>query len=277
MVEIARVLTIASFGLAVLWTGSADAEPEADAPAPPFVSNRTEDAPFVFRLRAGAELGFRSFGDSERDARSARTYRAAPLPGIYAGIEFLPREDGVFAFDATVAQSIGIKSSTDDAAIGDVESTARTVTTSYLRIETAAKARWVLGSGPLPSFAGVFTGFSYSRFAFSDPPVNVEIPAATYDVLRLGLEGRATFGRLSLFASSEVDLLVAIAYLGDARPAPPGPGTTLHAGASFALTSWLAARVEGSYTVFAYSMVRDVAAVVTDQYGAGRLGLEARL
>lgn len=250
--------------------------PGPDAPASPRDGARTGPA---FVLRAGAEVGFRNFEDAE-PAGGPRTYRAWPVPGMFVGGELALERDGVLVFEWTFSRSLGVHSKTEDAEVGaDGEPLirSRTADTTFTRIETAAKARWMFRKGASPAWVAGLVGFTYSSFTFDVAPRRTEVPAGTYDVLRAGVEGSVAFGRAALFGSAEFDELVGIGYLGDARPATTGPGTMLRIGASLELTRWLAARVDVTYTLWAYAMVRDVTAVAMDQYAVSRLGLEVRL
>ncbi|HEX4334467.1 MAG TPA: hypothetical protein VH062_01060 [Polyangiaceae bacterium] len=256
-------------------TDAAQASPaEQDtATRAPSEKHRNDD-PHALRLslRAGAELGFRHFEDRELDG-TPRTYSALPIPGIFLGAELVPQGDGLFAFEAALSQSLGVHSTTDDALVGDPPtSTRREVSTSYTRLDVAAKARFFFAES---AYVAPLLGFSYSRYAFDGAPQNTENPSGTYDVVRAGVEARAAFGKAAVFGSAEYDELVAIGYLGQARPASTGPGTTLRAGATIALVGMLSARLEASYTFWAYDMVRGVPALATDQYGACRIGVEA--
>jgi len=225
-------------------------------------------------LRAGMELGYRRFDDTELRG-APRRYEALPIPAVFLGVEVAPSGDGPLAFEASISQSLGLHSTTDDALVSDsTVSTLRTLGTSFTRLDTAAKYRFFLGNAR-SAYVAPLLGFSYSRFAFDDAPRGSEVPSGTYDVIRAGVEGRISFASLGLFATAEYDQLVAIGYLGESAPASSGPGTTVRAGASLALFHFLSARLEASYTLWAYDMIRSVPALATDQYVACRLGLEA--
>jgi hypothetical protein len=225
------------------------------------------ELPAGVAVRTGAEMGLRSFEDSEDGRGAPRAYRALPVSGFFAGVELYPLVGRVISVEGEYAQSLGVRSTTD---------TRRSVATSWTRIEGLVKGRLFLGKEKRAPWLAVVGGYAHSSFVFDGVPSDREIPSGRYDIVRLGVEGQMSVDRLSLSSGLEYNRLVAIGALGDTRPSSSGDGLTARAGASFEIYPWLSARLEMRYIWCSFGLVRAVPATVIDQYATARLGLEAR-
>jgi hypothetical protein len=161
--------------------------------------------------------------------------------------------------------SLGVQSKTSDG---------QTVGTSYLRADIALKARLLTAHRDRSPSLALLAGYGYSRFAFDTGAPNRELPTGVYQMLRVGIDGRAPIDRVMLSLGAEYDRLVSIDPLGNITGASSGNGITTHGGIGFEIVPGLFARLDARYTWILFAIQRDLPSNIVDQYFTLSLGPE---
>jgi hypothetical protein len=240
----------------------APAEPKEEAPkqAPEKEKPSGNDVNYLFSL--GPDLSSRQFFDNENGRGTVRTYRAFPVSGFHLAAELYPIADGHVGLEGGYGMSLGVQSKSSDG---------QPLGTTWIRADGALKFRVFTASRSGSPWLALLLGYGYSRFAFDDPPANRDIPVGIYEMLRVGLDGRAPIDRVSLSLGAEYDHLVSIAALGNLPAGPSGNGLTIRGGVGFGIVPEFSVRLEGRYTWLRFELLRDIPSVAVDQYLTGSL------
>jgi hypothetical protein len=235
---------------------------------------------YFFRL--GFETTVRDFADKDSTPGVARTYHAFPVPGLAVSAEAYPLLGGLLGLDGAFAQSVGVRSLTNDSSSPASMMTKRLrVDTSYVRAEGALRARLPLSTKSTAPWIAIFAGYGYTGYTFGAVPAGREIPSARYNALRFGADTRIPVNRFQFTGGAEYDHLITISDLGPSSPLVatrvqvPGYGVTGRLGAGFSVAPWLVVRLDGRLMWVTYDFVRTPSAQGTDRYVTVALSGEA--
>ena len=240
--------------------------------------DRVDTASFV--LEPQYYFAARRFSYGGADPNSAlRPYDATGISVVGVHLEFFPgmlgnirilRDIGV---EASFATALGLKSSPADNSGVDFDN-------DFQTLDIGLKTRFRIGRGSLALGAG----YGREQFVFRIPPGDPlvgEVPAVDYQYVKAGLEGRYSFGRVSIFGGGEFRHFLSLGRVGDGFfPDATVLGLAGKGGLGFGLASWLEFQVSGvaswySYTLNPAANAVNIARTATDLYYGGRASVVA--
>jgi hypothetical protein len=180
-----------------------------------------------------------------------------------ASVEFYPAG---LAGDIPVAKDIGITAAYTMAfGLNSATEGGEPIPTSFLRLNAGLRGRIRLGDSPAP-LLGINAGFSLLNFSYDAPEALApELPAASYKMLRFGLDMRIPAGPIALDFGGDFLLPLAGGEVYDRFTDPSVLGIEARAGLSVPIVAGFEARLTGEYTRFFSAF----APVVGDAYVAG--------
>jgi hypothetical protein len=200
-------------------------------------------------VSAGLEVGTRNFTYSDYLGGAVRAYGLAGMAMGSIGLEIYP----LAATGTPVAKDIGLVGRFGYA----LERTSVTrdggqsATTSWTRFAAGVRGRLRAGDAsesPVIGLEGTYGQWAF-LFAGSDQVV-LQTPSVEYKYLRAGADLRVPFGSLSLLGGAGYMYVLSTGPLGDKFPHETLGGVDLRAGAAYAFTPALEARLIASYSRF---------------------------
>jgi hypothetical protein len=211
------------------------------------------------------EWGYRHFRHTELSVPNERRYDVNGYPAVALAAQAYPAAKARVPFWQDVgltldyARALGIRSQSARLGAANNPPAYVPVDTTFVRYGVGLRYRLPLTARAAdPIVLGASVGYGAYRFGFDEgvlrPAPDLEVPAASYDLVRIGVDLRAPVGPVAFLASAKYLHAFSVGMLGNRTPVGTADGVDLTIGVAVRLLPPLSLQALAQYAVLAFDL-----------------------